>query len=99
MQNSSWIREQTLATAALVKFIRDHDSRPDLRLEACLIDLKAGDIASAVLHAKQVKPHGMGGITDWWPPAKFENEESDYVSAVLRALVNEWCRLMSLSFE
>lgn len=29
----------------------------------------------------------MGGITDGWPPVKFENEESDYVATVLVALV------------
>ena len=98
MPQSSWIREQTLATEALVKFIRDHDAKPDLNLQACLIALRAGDIENAVSHAQRVKPHGMGGITDWWPPVKFENEENDYVSAVLQALVNEWCRLMSLSF-
>ena len=98
MPKSSWIREQTLATETLVKFIRDHDAEPDRELLACLNALKGGNIDVAVGHAKCVKPHGMGGLTDWWPPVKFANEEAGYVSAVLRALVNEWCRLLSLSF-
>jgi hypothetical protein len=98
MAKSTWIREQISATEALVKFICDHDAKPELNLQKCLAALKDGDIDAAVSHAQHVKPHGMGGITDWWPPVKYDNEDEGYVSAVLQALVNEWCRLMSLSF-
>lgn len=85
-------------TEALVKFICDHDAKPDFNLQECLHALKSGNIETAVFHARQVKPHGMGGLTDWWPPVKYENEDESYVSSVLQALVNDWCRLMSLSF-
>ena len=64
----------------------------------CLAALEAFDLAGAVAHAQRVKPHGMGGLTDWWPPVKFENEDSEYTTEVLYALVNNWSRLMSLSF-
>jgi|SRR5471030_969063 len=99
MANTVWIREQILATEALLKFICDHDAMPDLNLQKCLDALRVADIDSAVSHAQLVKPHGMGGITDWWPPVKYDNEDERYVSSVLQALVNEWCRLMALSFK
>ena len=91
--------EQTRAAAALVKFIRDHAGQPDPDLVACLVALERGDSAEALRKAAQVKPHGMGGLTDWWPPAKFPNEDEQYVSSVLQALVNEWCRLMNALAE
>jgi hypothetical protein len=99
MTKNAWMREQAAAADALVKFIRDHGSEPDPELRACLDALQAKDIDAAVRHALRVKPHGMGGLTDWWPPVKYPNEDENYVHAVLRALVNEWCRLMALSFE
>ena len=99
MSRSSWIAQQTVATRALVKFILDHGSQPDTNLQACLASLEAGDINNALVHAKLVKPHGMGGISDWWPPVKFDNENPEYVATLLEALVNNWCRLISLSFE
>lgn len=99
MPRNSWIPEQTRATRALVKFIRDHDDQPPPELLLCLACLEASDVAGAVTHAQLVKPHGMGGVTDWWPPAKFPGEDPDYVISVLIGLVNEWCRLMALSFE
>lgn len=99
MPGHSWMPEQTRATRALVKFIYDHDGQPPPELLLCLASLEVSDIAGAVAHAGLVKPHGMGGITDWWPPVKFSSEDPDYVTAVLIALVNEWCRLMVLSFE
>jgi hypothetical protein len=46
-----------------------------------------------------VKPHGMGGITDWFPRPINEQETPEQNEHVLRALVNEWCRVISLSFE
>jgi hypothetical protein len=99
MSRSPWIAQQTIATRALVKFIIDHGSQPDADLQACLASLEAGDISDALSHAKLVKPHGMGGISDWWPPVTFDNENPEYVATVLEALVNNWCRLISLSFE
>jgi hypothetical protein len=83
----------------LVKFITDHGSQPSRELLACLSSLEKQDISSAVKSAKLVKPHGFGGLTDWWPPAKFENETPEYVATVLVALVNNWCHIMSLSFN
>lgn len=99
MNKSQWIPAQIKATKALIKFIQDHDDEPDSDLVECLRSLEANDIDSAVKHAKLVKPHGMGGITDWWPPAKYENETSEYVTTVLFALVNHWCHQLSLSFN
>ena len=65
----------------------------------CLLSLEQKNIGEAVDHARRVKPHGMGGLTDWWPPVMFQNEDAEYTTEVLHALVNNWCRLMSLSFE
>src|SRR5437868_8185573 len=46
-----------------------------------------------------VKPHGAGGLTDWFPQQIGENESAEYNEQVLLALTNEWCRAVSLSFE
>jgi hypothetical protein len=45
-----------------------------------------------------VKPNGMGGITDWWPPAIHDSETSEYNASVLLALTNYWVYMMSLSY-
>lgn len=98
MSQSSWIREQARATRALIKFLRDHDAEPDTELMQCLVALEESNVALAVGYAQRVKLHGMGGLTDWWPPVKFENENSEYTTEVLCALVNHWSRLTNLSF-
>ena len=99
MARSEFIREQLSITRALVKFIRDHGGTVDADLLACLGALERDDIDSAVRHARGVKPHGMGGVTDWWPTAIHESETPAYNAQVLRALTNEWCRMMSFSFD
>jgi hypothetical protein len=99
MSPPSWVREQTRATRSLVKFLRDHDAEPNTDLTQCLAALEPSNATVAVLHAQRVKPHGMGGLTNWWPPVKFENEDPEYTTEVLYALVNNRCRLMSISFQ
>ena len=99
MYESTWLHEQTRATRALLKFIRDHDSEPDADLVLCLVALEGKKVESAVQHARRVKPAGMDTITDWFPPVMFANEDDEYVTEVLVALVNRWSHLMSLSFK
>jgi hypothetical protein len=99
MYEHTWLREQTRAARALVKFISDHQGQLDADLGFCLAALEAKNMEQAVHHARRVKPAGMGGITDWFPPVMFANENEEYVTEVLVALVNHWARLMSLSFK
>ena len=82
------------ATEALIKFIVDHNGSVDSDLRACLYELNAGNKLAAVEAAKRVKPHGMGGITDWWPQPIHEGESSKYNELILLALVNYWCAAM-----
>ena len=96
---ATYLSLQLGATKALLKFIRDHQGHIDQDLSACLIELENGDGEKAIQHARMVKPHGMGGITDWFPKPISEYETSEQNEHVLRALVNEWCRVISLSFE
>src|SRR5690606_5924407 len=94
-----YIKLQSATTRALIKFIEDHDGSVDKDLLACLKELESGNIQAAIGHAKMVKPHGMGGITDWFPPTLSKGESEEYNEQVLRSLVNEWCRVISLSIE
>ena len=72
---------------------------PRIYVQEGLVALEKGDIDLAVRHARGVKPHGMGGITDWWPSAIHENETPEYNALVLPSLINEWIRMMSFSFD
>lgn len=86
-------------TRALIKFIEDHHGHVDKDLRLCLKAMEGGNSEVAATHARMVKPHGMGGITDWFPKPISEKETSDYNEALLRALTNEWCRAISLLSE
>jgi hypothetical protein len=97
--DTEFLNIQIDTTRALIKFIEDHDGAVDSDLNKCLYALEKKDIEAAVNHAKLIKPHGMGGLTDWYPPKTIEGETREYNEQVLRALVNEWCRVISLSFE
>jgi hypothetical protein len=96
MSNHS--RLQIPATRALIKFLTDHNGDVDPDLRDCLAALEVDDTALAVKHARNVKPHGMGSLTDWFPPAVYDHEDREYVSTVLNALVSYWCHTISLSF-
>ena len=96
---SPYLQLQLSTTRALLKFIRDHNGNVDQDLLACLGELEGENIGAAIRHARSVKPHGMGGITDWFPAPINEQETPEYLEQVLRALTNEWCRVISLSFE
>jgi hypothetical protein len=91
-------RMQIDATRALIKFITEHRGDVDADLSKCLNALENGAIERAVEYAKMVKPHGMGGLTDWFPPVVYQNESKEYVATVLHALVNHWCHIISISF-
>ena len=97
--NSPYLKFQLGATRALVKFIRDHKGDVDRDLAACLDKLESGNTGEAVRHARMVKPHGMGGLTDWVPRLVSDHESVEYNEQVLLALTNEWCRVISLSLE
>ena len=98
MSNNYHIQLQTDATRSLIKFINEHRGQSDINLEKCLSAIEQEDIEHFVKYAKMVKPHGMGGITDWFPPVVFSNETNEYVTTILHALVNHWCHMVSLSF-
>lgn len=99
MYEPTWLREQTRATRALIKFIRDHQGEPVADLLQSLAALEGKNVEQAVQHARRVKPAGMGGITDWFPPVMFADEDDEYVTEVLVSLVHHWAHLMSLSFK
>jgi hypothetical protein len=90
---------QISSTKALLKFIQDHQGYMDVDLSECLRLLESDRTRDAISHARMVKPHGMGGVTDWFPQPIVQTETVEYNAQVLRALVNEWCRVISLSFE
>ena len=96
---TSDLRLQLDTTAALLKFIRDHKGHADRDLCLCFDELQKGKCEQAVKHALSVKPHGMGGITDWFPTPITNVETSDYNEQVLRALTNKWCRVIALLFQ
>ena len=88
---------QIEATRALLKFLAEHNGGTHPELEMCMAALESDNVALALAHAKAVKPHGMGGLTEWFPPVVFASEDREYVSTVLHALVNHWCHAISLS--
>ena len=90
---------QISTTKALLKFIQDHSGHVDADLSECLRLLESDKTQDAISHARRVKPHGMGGVTDWFPQEINQTETVEYNGQVLRALVNEWCRVISLSLE
>jgi hypothetical protein len=81
-------------TEALIKFITDHNGHVDDDLQACLLELKAGSRENALDFARKVKPHGMGGISDWWPKTINKLETGEYNEIMLLALVNYWCQVI-----
>lgn len=97
--SSTYTQLQLRATRALIKFIEDHDGNISADLRSCLDALEEANVGVAVHHAKKVKPHGMGGITDWFPAPTRGYETEEYAEQVLFALTNEWCRVIALSFE
>jgi hypothetical protein len=99
MYELTWLHDQIRVTRALIKFIRDHHGEPVADLVFCLSALEGKNIEQAVHHARRVKPVGMGSLTDWYPPVMFKNEDEEYVSEVLVALVRHWAHLISLSFR
>lgn len=98
MERPDFIHDRLSATKALVKFLVDHKGGVECDLQACLEALEHNDSDLAVRHARLVKPWGMGSLTDWCPPDVWPHETREYNSVVLKALVNEWCSLMSRSF-
>ena len=96
---TTYLSLQLSTTKALIKFVRDHNGHIDQDLAACLSEFEGGNVEKAIEHARLVRPHGMGGITDWFPRPISENETPEQNECLLRALVNEWCRVISLSFE
>jgi len=96
---SANIRSEIEATRALLKFYRDHEGGEPTVLLECLEGLESGDIDRAVAATLRVKPHGMGGLTDWYPPVTQPNESDDYLEVVLHALVDHWWTRMSWYFR
>ena len=97
MSYSHRVQLQLEATRALIKFITEHNGEVDPDLEKCLSALEQSNSKLALEHAMLVKPHGMGGLTDWFPPVTYANETKEYVFTNLKALVNHWCHMISLS--
>jgi hypothetical protein len=79
-------------TRALAKFFREHDGLAMPFLEEIAAFLEAGRFDDAAKKFKQNSPSHHGPF-DWFPPAKFENEDGDYVQAVFESLVERWSRL------
>jgi hypothetical protein len=82
------------STRAVRKFLRDHDGVPIPELDRVLVLLEADDFkaASNVFKTIHLGPHS---IADWFPPAKFANEDPEYAQAVWNALIERWHRLMT----
>ena len=90
------IEEQLAATNALIHFLETHGnygiSQP---LLDCRESLEGRDIKAALKSAHGVKPFGMGGITDSYPPVTCDHETPEYVRVVQDALVRNWMFWMS----
>ena len=86
--SSPYLELQLRATRGLLKFLEDHNGPVDADLRACLRELEKADVKAAVHHARMIKPHGMGGITDWFPRPIGEFETEEYAGQILLALTN-----------
>lgn len=84
------------ATAALLKFCREHDCPPFFvgQLSECLDALHKKDIKRVEELVKMLGHAGMGSFLDWGPSVKFENEDPDYVDQIWNALVGHWLQIM-----
>jgi hypothetical protein len=84
------------ATKALIKFCEDHDGIDKARqLRVVLAAVEANDRLAAVRAFKSIPFGGMGTFTDWFPPAKYENETAEYVQEIFVALTVQWYELAS----
>jgi hypothetical protein len=99
--NERYMDWQRKVTEALLKFCEDH-KYPTLGLTEirdCLKALERRDIKAAVETHRKVPLGGrMGYFDDWLVPVVFPHETPEYVQIVFRALLNEWERVMKLSF-
>jgi len=97
-RNMDWQRK---VTKALLKFCEDHEY-PSLGLtevRECLKELERGEIKTAVeFHRRVPLGRRMGYFDDWSPPVLFPHETQEYLQVVFQALLNEWDRVMKLSF-
>jgi len=96
-----YIDWQRKVTRALLKFCEDHNypsfGLTDIR--ECLKALEGSDIKNAVECYRKVPLGGrMGYFDDWLPPVVFPRETAEYVQIIFQALLNEWNRVMKLSF-
>ena len=92
---------QQKVTKALLKFCEDHKYPTSglSEIRGCLEALVRKDVKTAVECYRKVPLGGrMGYFDDWLPPVVFPHEGSEYVQVVFRALINEWDRVMKLSF-
>jgi hypothetical protein len=86
------------STRALLIFCHCHDDTRVVHLgelEKCLTALNVGDFKTAHEHFKNIPFGGMGGFSDWWPPAVYPAEDPEYVGTVFDALCERWGRLMA----
>lgn len=99
--HEGYIDWQQKVTKALLKFCEDH-KYPTLGLSEirdCLESLARRDVKTAVEFYRKVPLGGrMGYFDDWLPPVVFRHENPEYIEVVFRALLNEWDRVMKLSF-
>lgn len=99
--NEQYIDWQRKVTRALLKFCEDHNypSSGLTEIRECLKALERSDLKSAVESYRSVPLGGrMGYFDDWLPPVVVPRETAEYVQIVFQALLNEWARVMKLSF-
>lgn len=99
--NEHYMDWQRKVTKTLLKFSEDHGypSSGLTEIRECFTALERRDIKTAVEFYQKLPLGGrMGYFDDWFPPVVFPQETPEYVEVVFRALVNEWDRVMKLSF-
>jgi hypothetical protein len=89
---------QIRATAALLKFCRDHKHTEFYigKLQYCLEALKEQDSKQVLDVINLFKMGGMGSYLDWYPEVISEHEDEEYVETVWWALNANWRQALAI---
>jgi hypothetical protein len=95
------LAHQKRATQALIKFCTEHhcDSRWIATLQKCLKSLQRRSIGDALRHYDEIANERTSRLPNWRPAPAFSHENDEYVQGVFQALVANWARVMTLSYE
>lgn len=81
-------------TRALRKFVDEHGGVQVRVLDRILASLDVDDFEAAAKAFRAIH-FGPYGFDDWCPPARFPNEDGEYVQVVFDSLTERWRRLFT----